>query len=249
MNENSNLKSWFESLQNNMIAAASDSEVVDHPTDMGDISEKNWIQLFKKYLPKRYKTAKAIIFDSQGNKSDQIDLVLYDAQYSYMAFNRKGILYIPAESVYAVFEIKQTLNRKHMKYAGDKARSVRKLHRTSAAIPHAGGVYPPKPLHRIIAGILTTRVGEDWSVPFGDPFKRCLNEYNAKQQIDCGCVLKAGSFSFDYDSEILKTSTKEESLVYFFPVIIIASENRNSSRHRFERIYESVGHFRRITDD
>lgn len=41
---------------------------------------------FNDYLPKRYKAAKATVVDSQGNISEQIDLALYDIQYSYLAF-------------------------------------------------------------------------------------------------------------------------------------------------------------------
>lgn len=208
------LKGLFSTLQEHMIADAKFSDVLNHPTDKGDNSEENWIDWFDKYLPKRYKAAKATIIDSLGNISDQIDLVLYDAQYSYLAFNQHGVLYLPAESVYAVFEVKQDLTKEHMEYAGKKAASVRRLYRTSAAIPYAGGVYPPKQPHRILAGILTTSSG--WVNPFEAPFKSCLLNFEESQQVDCGCVLKRGSFYYDYSDKILKTSSAEESLVYFF---------------------------------
>lgn len=210
----SNLKNLFAVLQMNMIAEAKFSNVLDHPVDKGDNSEESWIKWFEDYLPKRYKAAKATVVDSRGNISDQIDLVLYDAQYSYLAFNQNGILYIPAESVYAVFEIKQELSKANMQYAGKKAESVRNLYRTSTRVPHAGGVYSPKPLHRILAGILTT--GTEWQDPFGNPFKQCLDGYTEEQRIDCGCVLQGGAFCCDYASKKLKKSKQGESLVYFF---------------------------------
>lgn len=223
MNEKTNLKSLFSTLQENMASKAKFSNVLNHSSDKGDNSEKNWITLFNKYLPKRYKASKATVVDSHGDISDQIDLVLYDAQYSYLAFNQEGILYIPAESVYAVFEVKQSLTKGHMEYAGKKAESVRNLYRTSASIPYAGGVYPPKPLHRILAGILTTVT--EWKEPFGNSFKKCLNGYTEKQQIDCGCVLQGGAFWFDYSTKILKKSNQEESLVYFFLQLLILLQN------------------------
>lgn len=137
MNKRNDLKEKFVFLQSKMISDANLSCAADHPTDKGANSEKNWIQWFKDYLPKRYKAAKATVIDSRGNTSDQIDIVLYDAQYSYLAFSQNEILYLPAESVYAVFEVKQDLSKAHMEYAGKKAESVRNLYRTSAAIPHA----------------------------------------------------------------------------------------------------------------
>lgn len=214
MNNNTNLKNLFAALQEEMRAKARTSEVLNHPADMGDNSEYSWINWFNAYLPKRYKAAKATVIDSCGNVSDQIDIVVYDEQYSYLAFRKDNILYIPAESVYAVFEIKQNLNKENMEYAGDKAESVRRLERTSAPIPHAGGKYEPKKPHRIIAGILTTDT--QWAELFGEPFKRCLDRYGEDQQIDCGCVLQKGSFYYDYKERELKTSRQEESLVFFF---------------------------------
>ena len=105
------LKNLFATLQSDMISKANFSTILNHPTDRGDNSEESWIKWFCDYLPKRYKAAKATIIDSNGNISNQIDLVVYDAQYSYLAFNENDILYIPAES-------------------------VRKLYRTSVTIPH-----------------------------------------------------------------------------------------------------------------
>ena len=110
-------------------------------------SENVWLDLLNTYLPKRYQAAKAHVVDSNGTFSDQIDVVVYDRQYSPFIFRYEEQTIIPAESVYAVFEAKQTLNKEHIEYAREKVASVRRLHRTSLPIPHAGGTYPPKPAH------------------------------------------------------------------------------------------------------
>ena len=219
MGQQNKLSELFSVLQTEMIAKANLSTVLSHPTDRGDNLEQSWIDWFNTYLPKRYKANKATIIDSNGNVSDQIDLVLYDAQYSYLAFNQNGVLYIPAESVYAVFEVKQDISKEHMEYAGKKAESARILERTSAAIPYAGGIYPPKPLHRIIAGILAAR--SSWKEPFSKPFLECLKSFSVGQQIDCGCVLGCGAFHCDYDTKILKTSDHNESLVFFYLQLLL----------------------------
>ena len=219
MSEKTKLTELFAALQSAMIAETSVSNALKHPIDKGDNSEQNWINWFNHYFPQRYKAAKATIIDSKGCTSDQIDLVLYDAQYSYLVFNEKGTLYIPAESVYAVFEIKQNLNKVNMEYAGKKAESVRKLYRTSAEITYAGGKYPPKRLHRILSGILTTRSG--WREPYGKPFRKCIATYSELQQIDCGCTLTAGSFFYNYDDNVLRKGDKEDSLVFFFLQLLI----------------------------
>lgn len=213
------LKNLFESLQEAMIAKAAFSDKVEHPVDKGTNAEECWIEWFRTYLPKRYHVDKATIIDCHGNTSDQIDIVLYDGQYSYLAFNQSNILYLPSESVYAVFEVKQNMNKANIEYAAKKAESVRTLYRTSDSIPYAAGVYKPKTPHRILSGILTTDV--DWKEPFGKPFRKALFALEEQQLVDCGCALKNGAFHYDYEHKKLRTSSAEESLVWFFLELLI----------------------------
>ena len=208
------IKKLFTNLQSVMQSELQLSDTVDHPVDKGDNSEESWRNWLSKYLPNRYKVDKATIIDSNDHTSQQIDAVIYDAQYSYLAFQEHGVLYLPAESVYAVFEIKPTLKKDYLEYAADKAASVRNLYRTSAPIPHAGGVYPPKPLLPIISGILTT--DSEWSPAFGDSFKKLLKTLYGNKQIDCGCVISEGSFFCNYQRSEFSLSAKEDSLINFF---------------------------------
>src|SRR5260370_15864562 len=126
-----------------------------HPGTKGDASEKVWLELLETYLPKRYQAATAHVVDSKGVFSDQIDVVVFDRQYSPFIFHYQGQTIIPAESVYAVFEAKQAINAAQVTYAQKKSASIRRLHRTSLAIPHADGTYPPKQLIPILCGSLT----------------------------------------------------------------------------------------------
>lgn len=68
-------------------------------------------------------------------------------------FDFEGKKVIPAESVYAVFETKQTINAQHINYAQKKIATVRHLYRTTLPIPYVNGTYPPKPLPYILGGI------------------------------------------------------------------------------------------------
>lgn len=118
----------------------------------------------------RYQAATAHIVDSLGVFSQQIDVVVFDRQYSPFIFKYQGQTIIPAESVYAVFEAKQTVNAALVTYAQEKVASVRRLHRTSLPIPYAKGTYPPKPLIPILGGLLTFE--SDWSPALGPSLKR-----------------------------------------------------------------------------
>jgi hypothetical protein len=166
-----------------------------HPGTKGDASENVWIDLLDTYLPKRYQAAKAHVVDSQGNFSQQIDVVVFDRQYSPFIFSYEGQTIIPAESVYAVFEAKQTADAALVTYAQEKVASVRRLQRTSLPIPYANGTYPPKPLIPILGGLLTFE--SDWSPALGASFDRALNADVSDGRLDIGCMAAHGHFYFD----------------------------------------------------
>src|SRR5580658_10561083 len=157
-----------------------------HPGTKGDASENVWISLLEKYLPKRYQAAKAHVVDSQGNFSQQIDVVVFDRQYSPFIFDYEGQTIIPAESVYAVFEAKQTVNAALVDYAQKKVASVRRLRRTSLPIPYAQGVYPAKPLIPILGGLLAFE--SEWTPALGPSFEKALTAEVGDGRLDIGCV-------------------------------------------------------------
>ena len=218
-----NLNQIFLNLQNQMIQKlSSNREIIFHPTSKGDASELNWIEWLKTYLPRRYEVDKAFVIDSNNRFSQQLDLVIYDRQYSPFVFNQDGAIYIPAESVYAVFEIKQELDKANFLYAADKIKSVRLLNRTSAPIVHAGGhIQEPKQPFRIIGGVLTLTSG--WADAFGEGFKNCVSALDEHSQIDIGCTLEQASYTLAYKDESysLETSQNKETLIYFFLKLLI----------------------------
>jgi hypothetical protein len=222
------LKKIFINLQEQMATKLSaNRKLILHPGTKGDASELNWIRMLDTYLPKRYKVDKAFVLDSDGNLSDQIDLVIYDRQYSPFLFNQDGALYIPAESVYAVFEVKQTLNKDMMLYAGGKIESVRKLKRTTAPIYHAAGIYKPKKHFEILGGILT--LGSDWTHPFGDSFRASLKILNSSQRINLGCALQTGGFEVKYAKNMLvHKSDRYDSLIFFFLRLLASLQQRGT---------------------
>ena len=95
------------------------------------------------------------MIDADGNCSQQIDIVVFDRQYSPFMYKTSGYQVVPRESVYAVIEVKQDMNKAHMEYAGAKAASVRELACTSVAIPHVSGVAAAKVPFHIPAGLIT----------------------------------------------------------------------------------------------
>ncbi len=206
----------FSSLQEEMLAKLEvGRKSIPHATSKGDDSEEQWIKWLKTYLPNRYSVKKAFVIDSNGNLSEQIDVVVFDQQYTPFILHHEGAIYIPAEGVYGVFEVKQTLNKEYVKYAKEKAHSVRVLKRTSAPIPHAGGVYKSKDPIPILAGLLTYK--SDWNPPFGDSLKSELIDSKLSERLNLLCSLCDGSMEVKYNDEIeYNVVPKDKSLVFFF---------------------------------
>lgn len=191
---------------------------IAHPVSKGDASEKAWLKLLQEYLPARYRAERALVVDSKGESSDVLDVVVFDRQYSPFIFNFNGELFIPAEAVYAVFEAKQTANAGYIEYAQEKVTGVRRLHRTSLPIPHAGGVYSPKPLIPIIGGYLSLE--SDWMPPMGESLHRALRKGLGDSLLDLGCVAEHGTFQFDEtEGEYSFTDSDKAAMAFIFELI------------------------------
>jgi hypothetical protein len=218
MTEENKLNQLFSKHQELLAAALGASSAHEHPVAKGDNSELAWRKMLSEYLPNRYQVATGIVIDHEGAESEYIDVIIFDRYYSPIVFNFNEVLYVPAESVFAVIEAKQSLNKGHVDYASKKAKSVRALKRTSAPIRQMNSSYATKmDTKQILAGIVTTK--SDWSPALGDPFERAIIEAADTSPIDFGCSLNDGSFSITYneanESTIVK-SDSDSSLISFF---------------------------------
>jgi hypothetical protein len=194
-----------------------------HPGTKGDASEAVWLELLQTYLPQRYQAASAHVVDSTGAFSDQIDVVVFDRQYSPFIFKFQGQTVIPAESVYAVFEAKQSINADQVAYAKKKVASVRRLHRTSLPIPHAGGTYPAKPLQHILGGLLTLE--SDWTPGLGDPLVKALTNSDGSDRLDLGCVAAHGTFAWDAEGCASLQPMSKPATAFLFELIARLQES------------------------
>jgi hypothetical protein len=198
------LRNLFIGLQEQMLSSLKVNRgFISHAGSMGDATEQHWIEFLRTYLPDRYKVDKAIVIDAEGTVSKQIDVVIYDGMYTPFIFNQDGFKYIPAESVYAVFEVKQDING-NIEYAAERIESVRKLKRTSIEMVASGSVMKARLLTKIIGGVLTT------SNSYNDEktVKEHLSSLKGYQTIDLGCCCESGSFYVDY------TELKPEKTVF-----------------------------------
>lgn len=143
-------------------------------------------------------------------------MVVHDRHYSPLLFEVGGAKFIPAECVYAVFEVKQDIYREHIDYAGKKIASVRSLHRTSIGFTTATGRAPPRPLHTILGGILALE--SNWSELDGKPLRAALRAHPEDHRIDLGCTLRDGAFEVPANAQADEPefcSDPTTSLIYF----------------------------------
>jgi len=206
----------FIHVQRQMLARLSISDVLEHPSTCGAATEQQWLDLFNQYLPQRYRASAAFVVDADGRRSRQIDIAIYDHFYSPLLFHQdSGGLHVPAESVYAVFEVKQTATRQLLLDAAEKAASVRRLRRTSTAVRSTGSLRPALPPPPILAGFLAR--DSFWRGSLTRHIEEILRSLAPEQQVDLGCVLLHGAFEFvrSDGAPRMRFSNADQSLIFF----------------------------------
>ncbi len=205
------------------------SAAISHPTAKGDAAEINWRAMMREHLPSRYQVDSLFVIDSRGEVSEQLDLVVYDRQYTPVLYNKDGSKIVPAESVYAVFEVKPTLTRAYLRYAGKKVASARRLLRTSTLIEAAGGPHEPKPPFPILGGLLALDC--KWKPAFGETLRSAAHELEERHRIDLVCVAGHGTASISYNSATtpaLGICEPGSALVYFLMKLLHELQNRGT---------------------
>jgi hypothetical protein len=168
--------------------------LIAHSGEKGAATEEIWRMLLRKHLPSRYQVDTGFVVDSENRFSEQVDVVIFDRQYSPLVFELGSRKVFPAESVYAVFEVKQVIDATFISYARHKVGCVRQLYRTNLPVRDLGGNPVERPLLRILGGILALE--SDWNPPFGDAFKSSLNASSVlDDRLDLGCVASRGWFN------------------------------------------------------
>ena len=194
--------------------------VMPHEGEKGAAAELRWREMLESYLPRRYSVRSGFVVDHRGDVSKQIDVIVHDAQYSPFLFQAGTSCFVPAESVYAIFDAKQDISKGTIEDTAEKVASVRQLDRTSGTVwtntgPYSGKKPEDQP---ILGGILAVTSG--WAGPFGKPLEDTLRSLPNGHHLDLGVAISGGAFELGAKGGDLVTYRSDTALVGFFVALI-----------------------------
>jgi hypothetical protein len=102
----SSIKSNYDELERSIVRQLL-LETPNHQLTTGTYRETIWMSLFKQIIPHKFSIKQGVfIMDSNGNTSAEVDLVIFDEQYTPYIFNYGEICFIPIEAVAVVIQCK-----------------------------------------------------------------------------------------------------------------------------------------------
>lgn len=196
------------------------SASITHNGVKGEVNEEHFIATLRRYLPRRYGIDQGIVIDSHGQTSDQIDIIIYDPQYTPPLLDQQSHRYILAEAVYAVIEAKAMINKVNiMDHAVKHAESVRRLHRSSNRIVDARGSIDgkkscdgsTKAIFPLLAGIVA--LDAEWKGGLdSEAFKDIISSLKGNQTISFGFA--ATDLAFDLAHAPFDTTLAHGALTF-----------------------------------
>jgi len=172
---------YFEGVSKRMLNEFKEITIaVNYPLRRGESREDVLRDFLKKYLPKKYSVGKGIVFNSIGESSRELDIVIYDNLECPLLYNENNVQFFPIEGIYAVVEVKSNLGREELKDAVGKVESIKKL-----------SAFPDK-----IAGLIFGYSCRQSLVKTFQVFLELLEHTDPKRRTDFVCILDVGCITF-----------------------------------------------------
>ena len=86
------------------------NKLIGHRGEVGRANENSLINLLTKFLPRKYSFGSGVIIDKEGNRSKQIDIIIYDSHFHPELFSQAATSLYPVDVVYMAIEVKTTAN-------------------------------------------------------------------------------------------------------------------------------------------
>ncbi len=167
------------------------NNLITHMGEKGRANENIIRDFLINFLPKKYDIGTGILIDRKGNPSKQCDIVIYDKEYHPDYFGQKSTILFPVDVVYAIIEVKTSLDQGEIKESIENIVSVKKLDIIPNAIPISGShTQGPKPPLGIIFAFDSKNIKRLSTIE--NNFKKHLDGMERKYQPDLGIILRKG---------------------------------------------------------
>lgn len=118
------LKNIFDNLETSL---KSEMRIkIQHNLEDGKYREYIVKRILSKIVPSKYEITNGFVIDSENNKSDEMDIIIYDKSYVPPFFDETYTV-VPIEAVIAVIQVKTTLTWDELKSSIDNLNSIDKL--------------------------------------------------------------------------------------------------------------------------
>jgi len=104
---------------------------LDHRGLKGSVNEQAVADWLKPMLPGAIDVCTGEVIDSEGGRSKQVDVLLYDLATTPRFLSRGNINVLPVESVFAVLEVKTYLNKTEVENAFENMRALKSLRKVA----------------------------------------------------------------------------------------------------------------------
>lgn len=101
--------------------------IIPHNATKGAENEESLRNVIRSFVPQRYSVGSGIVIDSFGQRSRQIDIVIYDSQTYPALFSSTSTVLFPVETVIAAIEVKTFLDATKLRNVVENCRSIRAL--------------------------------------------------------------------------------------------------------------------------
>ncbi len=123
-----NWEELFAASATKLTAALAEARAaLQHRGLKGSVNEQAVAEWIKPLLPGAVDVCTGEIIDSEGGRSKQVDVLLYDSATTPRFLSRGNINVLPVEAVYAVVEIKTYLNKGEIEAAFENMKAVKAL--------------------------------------------------------------------------------------------------------------------------
>jgi hypothetical protein len=104
---------------------------MSHPLFKGIAFEETYRRFLRSYLPRSLDISTGFLVDSNGNISNQLDVIISDSGKTPILYSNGDTRIIPVECAYAVIEIKARIETSTLREVLENMKSVRNLRKTA----------------------------------------------------------------------------------------------------------------------